>query len=262
MKLSMSKFGHELSPNDAPALPLWVDGHAYLLMADGFQPVLDGEGRTVRKVPLYGDEAVRIAATSAADARAAWLDLPATGRAACLAELAALLARYRAHLEKLLGEEAGLDGAAAQAELDAALVALAGSAPAPEVAARPGGVAAVAGDADAPLAGALACVVAALAAGWAVVVKTSPKAPSALFATCELFSRAGFPAGLVNCIHGDEAAMRALATSRQIGALAFVGSAPRAARVGALAGDTPYVGGLPDAALFERWHLCLRGAGR
>ena len=27
----MSDFGTELSPNDAPALPMWIDGRAYLL---------------------------------------------------------------------------------------------------------------------------------------------------------------------------------------------------------------------------------------
>lgn len=256
----MSQFGQELTPNDAPALPLWIDGHAYLMMADGFLPVIDAKGKTVRKVPLYGEEAVRIAATSAADARAAWQTMPGEARERCFRELHELLARYRGHLCKLLEDEAGLTHQAAEDELEQALVALAGRLSECHAGS---GVAAVAADQQAVLAGPLACAAEALAAGWAVVLKTSPKAPSALFALAELFTRAGFPAGLVNCVHGDEAAMRALAGSAQIGALAFAGSAALAERVGqlAVAANKPYAGGVyagpSGKALIAAWRPLL-----
>ena len=53
----------------------------------------------------------------------------------------------------------------------------------------------------------------------------------ALFACAELFSRAGFPKGIVNCIHGDEDAVKALAAHPDIVAMAFVGDEPLAVRL-------------------------------
>lgn len=252
----MSQFGQELSPNDAPALPLWIDGHAYLLMAEQFQSVLNARGQVVRRVPLYGDDAVAIAAQSTARALDLWRVMTLAQRENCFQQLHELLGRYRGHFCKLLAEEAGFSHELAEAELNQVLAAIAGRLTELH---DTSGVAAVASDSLAPLAAPLTCTVDALAAGWGVVLKPSAKAPSALFMIAELCSRAGFPAGLVNCVHGDEAAMRALCSRPPIAALAFAGGAEITRRIAALAqeGRMPCVAGSPDRELQRQWRTLL-----
>ena len=252
----MSQFGQELSPNDAPALPLWIDGHAYLLMAEQFHSVINAKGEVVRKVPLYGDDAVTIAVDSAEKGLAAWQAMPIEARELCFRTLHDLLARYRGHFCGLLADEAGLSHELAEAELGLALASIAG-----RLSELHGstGVVAVTADSLAPLAAPLSCAVDALAAGWAVILKPSPKAPSALFAMAELFSRAGFPGGLVNCVHGDEQAMRALCSNSRIAALAFAGGVSLAERIAELAAAAakPFFGNMPDGPSQTRWRALL-----
>jgi succinate-semialdehyde dehydrogenase / glutarate-semialdehyde dehydrogenase len=250
--------GAELSPDDAPALPLWIDGHAYLLMADRFHDVVDVAGRVLRRVPLYGEDAVAIAAPAAQRAIAGWRATDVLEREACFRQLHELLARYRGHLARLIAEESGMDHEHADAELEDALAAIAGVIAGRADPTERGEVAAVLGDAGSPLAGPLACAVDALAAGWGVVLKPSPKAPSALFACAELFSRAGFPKGIVNCIHGDEDAVKALVAHADVTALAFVGDVALASRIGAIAAaDCAFVAGENRGALESAWRRCL-----
>lgn len=231
----MSQFGQEFSlGDDAPALPLWIDGRAFLMMAEQFHTVIDAQGRAVRRVPLYGADAVVIASRSTSQAVAAWAAVPAAKRETCFQSLHDLLVKFREHFERLLADEAGLSQELAAAELDQALAAIANR---PAGRQTGSGVAAVASDALSPLAAPLACAIEALAAGWGVILKPSTKAPSALFASAELFSRAGFPAGLVNCVHGDEAVMRALCAEPSVAALAFAGDPGLAQRIAAIAAE-------------------------
>lgn len=249
--------GQTVTADDAPALPLWIDGHAYLMMATDFLPVCDATGKPVRRVPLYGEEAVRAAVESAPAGRARWLVMSAASRAACFDALAGLLARFREHLQGLLAEEAGLSGAAGEAELTAALAGLPGA----DLLTESGpALVAVISAAEAPLAAPLSCVVAALRAGSAVLLKPSAKAPSALFALAELCSRAGFPPGLVNCIHGEEKVLAALGREPAIERVAVVAAAARAARIAALvdpADAGKAVAGPSGPALLARWQATL-----
>jgi acyl-CoA reductase-like NAD-dependent aldehyde dehydrogenase len=251
--------GQELSPDDAPALPLWIDGHAYLLMADRFHNVVDAAGRVLRRVPLYGEDAVAIAAPSAQRAIAGWRASDVLEREACFRQLHELLARYRGHLARLVAEEAALDHERAEAEIEDALAMIAGVIAGRADATERGEVAAVLCDAGSPLAGPLACAVDALAAGWGVVLKPSPNAPSALFACAELFSRAGFPQGIVNCIHGDEDVVKALVVHEDVTALVFVGDGALASRIGAIAAAAgcAFASGESRAALESAWRRCL-----
>lgn len=214
----MSKFGTEFAPQGAPALPLWIGGHAFLTVTEAFFDVRAADGKVLRRVPLCGAAEVATAVDNAQAAVPAWRALDASARAAAFATLHDLLARYRGHLARLLVEEAGLSEAAADAEMGRALAAVSGILPTP--AGCGGDVVAVLNDQSAPLAEPLACTVEALLAGNAVLLKPSPKAPSALLALAELFTRAGFPAGTVNLVQGDEAAVRALADNTQITAIA------------------------------------------
>lgn len=229
----MSKFGPEYSPSDAPALPHWIGGHAYLTMAASFYDVKAADGRVLRRVPLCGEAEAAMAVGDAAQAAGRWCAMAEAERAAAVEVLRSLCERFGAHLAKLLAEENGGDAAAAQEELarvQAAVAAAGAGAPA-----QSGGVVAVIAEAGEPLAGPLACALAALQAGYAVVLKPSVRVPSALFAVAEVFSRAGFPGGLVNVLQGDDAAVRALATHPEVVAVACPGDASVARLVAELA---------------------------
>ena len=232
----MSKFGSEFSPNDAPALPHWIGGHAYLTMAPSFYDVKAADGRVLRRVPLCGESEADMAVGDAAPAAARWQALDDDARAAAFAALRALFERFGAHLAKLLAEENGGDAQVAQDEVARVREALATVATARPAAS--GGVVAVIAEAAEPLAAPLACVLAAVEAGCAVVIKPSVRIPSALFAVGEVFSRAGFPGGLVNVLQGDEAAVRALAGHPAVAAVACPGDAGVAKVVADLAGQS------------------------
>lgn len=252
----MSAFGPKVQADGAAALPCWIGGHAYLAMAALFFDVRGPDGTVLRRVPLCGEEPVQASIQAAQIGLRNWRGMAAERRAACFAELHSLLERYRGHLAKLIGEECALSHDLADAEVGQTLAAVSGLVAAPMSGA---GIAAVLGDALTPLAGPAACTVEALLAGRAVILKPSPKAPSALLALAEIFSRAGFPDGLVNLVHGDEAVVYALCGSEAVTAVACAGGDRVADKVRAIAAETgqPYVGGLPNDELVAAWRRCL-----
>jgi acyl-CoA reductase-like NAD-dependent aldehyde dehydrogenase len=71
-------------------------------------------------------------------------------------------------------------------------------------------------------------------AGATLVVKPSPKAPSAVFALCELSSRADWPAGVLNLLQGDSAAIAGMCAAG-IDRLVYGGNATLGAQVGTMA---------------------------
>jgi malonate-semialdehyde dehydrogenase (acetylating)/methylmalonate-semialdehyde dehydrogenase len=100
----------------------------------------------------------------------------------------------------------------------------------------------------------------AIACGNTVVLKPSEKDPSASLFLAGLFAEAGLPAGVLNVVHGDKAAVDALLDHPDVKAVSFVGSTPiaksiytRAAangkRVQALGGAKNHMVVMPDADL-------------
>ena len=98
----------------------------------------------------------------------------------------------------------------------------------------------------------------AIACGNTFILKPSERDPSASMFVHELFKRAGFPDGVLNIVHGDKAAVDALLTHPDVGAISFVGSTPIARyiystgaangkRVQALGGAKNHMVVLPDA---------------
>ncbi len=191
------------------AIPLWINGHAFLTMVPAFCEVRDARsGQARRRTPLCGALEAQAAATAARDALSGWSAATVDRRRALLAVLGDALAGYAAHFADLIAEESGKASTAAAAEVDAAVALLRGAtggkADGPSV------VAAVIGDDRAPLLGPLRCAVPLLLAGAALIVKPGPQAPSAAFALAELTARSGFPAGVYNILHGDLDAVEAL----------------------------------------------------
>jgi malonate-semialdehyde dehydrogenase (acetylating)/methylmalonate-semialdehyde dehydrogenase len=100
----------------------------------------------------------------------------------------------------------------------------------------------------------------AIACGNAFVLKPSEKDPSVPLRLAELFMEAGGPAGILNVVHGDKAAVDAILTHPLIRAVSFVGSSDIASyvyatgaahgkRVQAMGGAKNHGVILPDADL-------------
>lgn len=190
-----------MKENDvAEALPLWINGHAFLTVTPSFQDVLDPLSQKVlRRIPLCGSEEVQMATAAAQTALACWVGLGAQARAALLAALGNALAGYGSHFTGLVSEESGKESTLALAEVNTSVALLNGG-----VIGADSGVVAILGDATMPLLSVLRWAVPALMAGAALVVRPSPETPSALFALAELTARCGFPNGVFNIVHGGD----------------------------------------------------------
>lgn len=220
-----------LSPDGPPALPLWINGRAFLTMVPAFFEVRDAlTGEPLRRTPLCGADEVAEAVQVAAAAAPAWSALEADARGGLLTAWAAGLEQYNGHFAKLLRQETGQEEGEAQAEV-VRTVALLRQAGAPENPADAGQVVALAWDDSAPLAQAARLLAPVLRAGGTVVLKPTPKAPGAAYALVELSARVGLPAGVVNLVQGDDAALAALCGHPGIARLGFAGRPELAARV-------------------------------
>lgn len=216
-----------LETDDPLAIPLWINGHAYLTMPPTFLDVRNPHsGEILRRTPLCGAGEAQKAVEAAQTAVARWSAETVAARAALLSAVGDALAGYAEHFAGLIVEETGMPAAAAAAEVRAAVALLHSPTAGGEC-----GVVAVVSDADAPLSGALSRAVPALLAGATVVVKPSPQAPSPIFALAELTARHGFPGGVFNVLQGDEAAIEGLCANRAVSILLFAGDAALGARV-------------------------------
>lgn len=201
------------------AIPLWINGHAFLTMAPAFCEVRDAHsGQTRRRTPMCGALEAQTAAAAARAALSGWSATTASQRGALLVALGAALAGYSEHFAGLIGEESGKESTAAATEVDAAVALL--CAPGNSPVCNNSTVAAIVGDHRAPLLGPLQHAVPLLLAGATLIVKPDPQAPSAAFALAELTARAGFPAGVYNILHGDLNAVEALAALDAVSVLA------------------------------------------
>ncbi|MFV2093132.1 MAG: CoA-acylating methylmalonate-semialdehyde dehydrogenase [Hyphomicrobiales bacterium] len=111
----------------------------------------------------------------------------------------------------------------------------------------------------------------AVACGNTFVLKPSERDPSAPMLIAELFAEAGFPAGVMNLVHGDKEAVDALLDHPDVRAVSFVGSTMIAEyvykrgtgngkRVQALAGAQTHMIIMPDADM-DKVADALMGAG-
>ena len=218
------------APEGPMAVPLWINGRAFLTVTEEFFDVVDPvKGEAIRRVPLCGADEAAEAVAAAAAAGKPWGDLAADARQALLGALAKALDDYTGHFAKLIRQETGKEESDAVAEVQAAVAALRGAQ------AGTAGVLVAIADAGRPLAGLVELAAPVLAAGGTVVVKPSPKAPGAAYAFCELTARAGWPAGVVNLVQGDEAAVTGLCAQTGVSRVAYAGEAVLGERIAAIA---------------------------
>jgi len=226
----------EFAPEGPMAIPLWINGRAYLTVGERFFDVVNpttGEAR--HRVPMCGAEEAASAVDAARAAQGEWAAMGLAARQLCLVRLADGLARYAGHFSKLLMQDSGCAEAQADAEIAEAVAGLRA------MSVGETGVLALVVDAGRPLAGLVAAAVPALLAGAALIVKPSPKAPSVAFALCELATRCEWPAGVLNLLHGDGPAIEGLCVAG-IDRLVFSGDPALGEQVGALAAKhgTPF----------------------
>jgi len=199
-----------LSPDDLPpALPCWINGRAFLSMTEEFETVRDRvTGKPLRRTPLCGETEVAEAVASARAALSEWQAAGRKARQEILSAWGEALSRYGDHFAQLLRQETGLDEAAAQTEVAAAISALRETGA--EIGEGEAAVLAISVSAERPLASAACALAAALGAGATVVAHPDPSASGVVYALAELSARVGVPAGVVNLVQGKEAVTAAL----------------------------------------------------
>ncbi len=223
------KLTMEFMPEGPMAIPLWINGRAFLTVTDAFFDVINpSTGEALRRVPLCGADEAASAVAAARAAQPAWAAMGMMARRVCLGNLATALDNYTGHFAKLLAAETGFTPEQATAEVVAAVEALRDSVVGET------GVAAVVVDASRPLAGFAEVLAPAVMAGAAVVVKPSPKAPSAIYALCELSARVEWPGGVLNLLQGDTGAINGLC-AQEIDRLIYAGEAALGEQVRAMA---------------------------
>lgn len=219
----------EFAPEGPMAIPLWINGRPYLTVGDCFFDVVNpATGLARHRVPMCGSDEAAQAVSAARDAQGAWAEMGPSARQCCLARLADALERYAGHFAKMLSQESGRTEAVSSSEVTAAVAGLRA------MSVGETGVAALVVDDSQPLAGLVAAAVPALLAGATLVIKPSPKAPSAAFALCELATRNDWPAGVLNVVHGDGPAIEGLCVAG-VDYLVYAGAAALGTQVGELA---------------------------
>ena len=92
----------EFAPEGPKAIPLWINGHAYLTMAPEFCDVRDSaHDRVLRRTPLCAADVADNALESARKASAEWRAQPEADRRALCLLLAVEVERYAEHFCRL-----------------------------------------------------------------------------------------------------------------------------------------------------------------
>jgi malonate-semialdehyde dehydrogenase (acetylating) / methylmalonate-semialdehyde dehydrogenase len=256
----------------------FIDGRpAPVQEAERLDVVDPARGDLLGRVPLSGAAEVHVAVASAARAYESWSQEPVTRRARRMFGLQVLLEEQLDELAKLVTLENGkhIDEARGElrrgievVELAAAMTTLMKGETLDQVARGvdvsmhrfPLGV--VCGITPFNFPGMIPLWFAplAIAAGNTFVLKPSQRTPLTANRLAELFAEAGFPAGVLNVVHGAQDAVEALIDHPEVQAVSFVGSAPvarkvyersglRGKRVQALAGAKNHLVVMPDADL-------------
>lgn len=209
------------------AIPLWINGHAFLTLAPAFHDVINRQtGAVIRRTPLCGPTEANLASETAQLAINGWKHR--TDRAQFLSQLGDALTPYAEHFARLIAEETGTHIESAEQEVAQSVSLLrSGAGRGPASATSAAGVFGIVGSTSQPLLGALRLAGPILEAGGAVIIAPDPQAPSALFALAELSGQCGFPVGIISIIHGKELMHEGLRSALGKPILFAQASAPR-----------------------------------
>ncbi len=205
-------------------------------------------GQPIARAPLSSAEEVDRAAQAAAKAQKEWAEVPVGERIQPLFRLKALLDRDREQLARTITLECGKTLAESNGELQRAIENVETACGAPimtqgalnEDIARgidelmirqPVGVCGIIAPFNFPAMIPMWFLPYAVAAGNAVVLKPSEKTPLTMDRFGRLFEEAGFPAGVINIVHGARETAEAILEHPLIRSISFVGSTAAARHV-------------------------------
>jgi succinate-semialdehyde dehydrogenase/glutarate-semialdehyde dehydrogenase len=223
-----------------PDLGLLVDGSWRTTATSS--PVVDPATEDViAEVPHASPDDVNAALAAAARGFATWRALPVTERAAIIREAARLVRERSEDIARVITRELGKPLAEARVEVGTAAGILEWNAdegrrtfgriiPGPQgrrqfVQPEPIGPVAAFSPWNAPLITPSRKISSALAAGCSVVIKPAEETPGTAVCLARAFQDAGLPAGVLNVVFGDPAAIsQRLLTSDVVRAVTFTGS--------------------------------------
>ncbi|MGC7094172.1 CoA-acylating methylmalonate-semialdehyde dehydrogenase [Amycolatopsis lurida] len=256
----------------------WIDGKPFSGVAERAGDVFDpATGQVAARVDFAGHAEVEAAVTAAKNAFPGWRDTSLAARGRVLFAFRQLLSERKDELAKIVTSEHGKVESDAAGEIARAIENVEYACGAAQLLkggfsenastgvdvysiAQPLGVVGVISPFNFPAMVPLWFVPNAIACGNTVVLKPSEKDPSAANFIAGLFAEAGLPAGVLNVLHGDKAAVDGLLENPVVKAISFVGSTPIARyvyetgtrhgkRVQALGGAKNHMVVLPDADL-------------
>lgn len=226
---------------NAPVLSNFVGGRPAQVDAELVDVINPATGETIARAPLSPPAVVDAAVEVAAKAQREWRRVPAIERVQSLYKLKALMERDFDSIARTITTECGKTLAESKGELQRAVenVEVACGAPTllqgefSEDIARgidelmirqPVGVCAIISPFNFPAMIPMWFLPYAVACGNSVIVKPSEKVPMAMQKLGELFDEAGFPAGVINIVHGAGETVNAILDHPTIRAVSFVGS--------------------------------------
>ena len=234
-------------------IPHFIHGQAVAGVSGRFGDVFNpNTGEVVARAPLANASELDAAVQSALKAQPAWAAVNPQRRARVMFEFKRLIEKNMDELAHLLSSEHGKVIADSRGDIQRGLEVVEfgcgiphaikgefseGAGPGIDVwsVRQPLGVVAGITPFNFPAMIPLWMLGVAIAVGNAFILKPSEKDPSVPVRLAELFMEAGGPAGILNVVHGDKAAVDAILVHPDIAAVSFVGSSDIAAYVYATA---------------------------
>ena len=206
-------------------------------MLEVFSPL---NGQVISEVPLSSADVVDEAVTAAREAFPAWSALTLKERVQIFFRYRQLLEKYRTELVALVSEENGKTSAEAAAEVDKSIELTEFATSLPQLCAgeieivsrgvecrserHPLGVVASISPFNFPNRVPNWTIPNALALGNTMILKPSEQVPLSANRIAEILAEAGLPKGVLNVVHGAQAAVEAICDHPGIDAVSFVGS--------------------------------------
>ena len=206
-------------------------------MLEVFSPL---NGQVISEVPLSSADVVDEAVTAAREAFPAWSALTLKERVQIFFRYRQLLEKYRTELVALVSEENGKTFAEAAAEVDKSIELTEFATSLPQLCAgeieivsrgvecrserHPLGVVASISPFNFPNMVPNWTIPNALALGNTMILKPSEQVPLSANRIAEILAEAGLPKGVLNVVHGAQAAVEAICDHPGIDAVSFVGS--------------------------------------
>ena len=212
-----------------------ISGNGQMLKV--FSPL---NGQVISEVPLSSADVVDEAVTAAREAFPAWSALTLKERVQIFFRYRQLLEKYRTELVALVSEENGKTSAEAAAEVDKSIELTEFATSLPQLCAgeieivsrgvecrserHPLGVVASISPFNFPNMVPNWTIPNALALGNTMILKPSEQVPLSANRIAEILAEAGLPKGVLNVVHGAQAAVEAICDHPGIDAVSFVGS--------------------------------------